>query len=291
MRAKNGDESMRISAYILIADPAFLRESVAAYYPWVDRIILSFDQNSTSWSGVPLPVDYCLKILAPVDTESKFVYAPGPYAATERRALESETLQRQSALEVAGAGADWVLQLDSDEVMLSPDTFFGALSRADSAGASALDFPARWLYSRVGPGLYLERSNRVGRVAASYPGALAVRPGTRLRLARQTDAPHYRVDFAARNTDPWRPRDAPVDEVISSDDAVAHFSWVRPASVIQEKFAWSGHADGIDALVEYRRWIWRTKHYRFTAARTPFSRSSDWLRIAHIPEPPGGEPE
>lgn len=281
---------MRISAYILVADPAFLRESVAAYYPWVDRIVLSFDQNSISWSGVPLPVDHCLKILAPVDTEGKFVYAPGLYAATERPALQSETLQRQSALEVAGTGADWVLQLDSDEVMLSPEVFFRALRRADYAGARALDFPSRWLYSRVSPGLYLERSSRAGRVAASYPGALAVRPGTRLRLARQTDAPHYRVDFAARNTDPWRSRDASVDEVISPDDSVAHFSWVRPASVIQEKFAWSGHADGIDAAAEYRRWLRRTKHYRVTAALTPFSRSSDWLRLAHIPEPPGGEP-
>lgn len=290
MRVNSASKSMRIAAYVLVADPAFLRESVAAYYPWVDRIVLSFDESSTSWSGARLPVAECLELLAPIDTEDKFVYAPGQFAAVGQPALESETRQRQAALEKAQAGADWVLQLDSDEVMLAPSAFFGALDRAASAGAAALDFPSRWLYTRVGPGVYLERSNRAGRIAASYPGALAVRAGTRLRLARQADAQHYRVDFSARNTDPWRPRDARVDEVIGADDAVAHFSWVRPASVIRKKFAWSGHADGIDASAEYERWVWRTKHYRLTAARTPFSRSSDRFRVVRIPEPPGGEP-
>ena len=47
---------MRVTAYVLIADPNFLAASLGSYYRWVDRIVLSYDRTATSWTGTPLPV-------------------------------------------------------------------------------------------------------------------------------------------------------------------------------------------------------------------------------------------
>ncbi len=69
---------MRVTAYVLVADPAFLRESIRAYYDRVERIVLSYDETSTSWTGTPLPVAECLRLIEEVDPDGKCVHAPGP---------------------------------------------------------------------------------------------------------------------------------------------------------------------------------------------------------------------
>ena len=141
----------RISAYVLLADPSYLAESIAAYYPHVDRIVLSYDESSTSWTGTPLPVEQCLAIVGELDIEGKCVAAPGRYARLDHDPLDNDTFQRQAALDAASEDADWVLQLDTDEVMSDPATFFRSLARAERVGASGLDYPARWLYTRSRP--------------------------------------------------------------------------------------------------------------------------------------------
>ncbi len=280
-----------VTAYVMLADPSYLAESLSAYYPHVDRIVLSYDEAGISWTGTPLPIQQCLTIARAVDTEGKCVPAPGHFARLDHDAFQNETHQRQVALDAASESADWVLQLDTDEVMLRPEAFFASLHRADDAGAGGLDYPSRWLYSRVGRGRYLEQTNRLWRFAASYPGPLAVKAGTRLTLARQADVPLYRVDLRHRNTDPWRPRDAPVHEVITPAEAVVHFSWVRQPDVIRRKFEWSGHTEEMKAPPVYRRWEWRTRHPLLTVATTPLRRRSrPWYRLSAIPEPPGGPP-
>jgi hypothetical protein len=275
----------------MLADPSYLRESLEAYYPFVDRIVLSFDEDSRSWTGTPLPVEQCLAIVREVDVEGKCVAVPGRFARLDRDPLENDTFQRQAALDAASVDADWVLQLDTDEVMVDPTAFFAALERADAAGAGGLDYPALLIDNRVGRGRYLERTARLWRRAASYPGPLAVRAGTRLSLARQADVPLHRVDLRKRNTDPWHPRDARVDEVIGPAGAVIHFSWVRRPEVIQRKFGWSGHTEEIRPPAVYRAWMWRARHPVLTVATSPFRpRLGGWYRLSRLPEPPGGEP-
>jgi hypothetical protein len=279
----------RVTAYVMLADPSFLEASLSAYYDRVDRIVLSYDESGQSWTGTPLPVDECLAAVARVDRDGKCLHRPGAFARLDHDPLENDTHQRQVALDAASVDADWVVQLDTDEVMLDAGRFFDALGHADRAQADALDYPARWLYARTAPGRYLERTDRLWRRAASYPGPLAVRAGTRLRHARQTDAPKFRVDFRSRSTDPWAPRDLPVDEVIGPEDAVMHFSWVRDPEVMRRKLAWSGHADQLKDPAIYRAWRWRMAHPLLAAAGTPF-RHADWLRPATVAEPPGGAP-
>ncbi|WP_258934106.1 hypothetical protein [Nesterenkonia pannonica] len=71
---------MRLTAYVLAADPNYLASSVRAYYPFVERIIVSYDRSSTSWTGTALPVQECLDILSALDSEGKCVLTPGDFA-------------------------------------------------------------------------------------------------------------------------------------------------------------------------------------------------------------------
>lgn len=281
----------RVTAYVLMGDPAYLKQSVAAYYPYVDRIVVSYDSSHTSWTGTPLPIDQCLQIVDEVDVDGKCMRAPGAFARLDQQALANDTHQRQVALDQASEGADWVLQLDTDEVMASPERFFDTLRQADDAGAAGLDYPSRWIYSRVGEGHYLVACDRFLRPVSSYPGPLAVRAGTQLKHARQTDVDLFRVDFRATSTDPWRPRDAQVDAVVNAGEAVLHFSWVRDPEAIKRKFGWSGHHAAMGAPKVYRDWAWRTRHPVLTTVAAPFRRVVDGrYGLARVPEPPGGVP-
>ena len=280
---------MRRTAYVLVADPSHLEASLRSYYAQVDRIVLSYDEDATSWTGTPLPVDECLARIDALDVDGKCVRAPGRFARPDAPPLDSETVQRQAALDQASDGADWVLQLDTDEVMLSPSAFLGALGRAEAAGASGLHYPSRWLYSRVAPGRYLEASSRFGRPAASYPGPLAVRAGTTLTHARQPAAPLYRVDLRPWNTDPSHRHDEIVHEVVEPGDAVLHFSWVRSPETMRKKFGWSGHTTHYSQPGVYESWVERSRNPRRAVLTSPLRRR-DWFRLVTVPEPPGGAP-
>jgi hypothetical protein len=280
---------IRVNAYVLAADPSFLEASILAYYDRVDRIVVSFDDSHRSWTGTALPVEQCRSLISALDRDGKCREVAGRFFRPEHDPLENDTFQRQTALDAASDGADWVVQLDTDEVMLNSARFFDTLRRADGIGAGALDYPSRWVYTRVAPGRYLQKTSRFWRVAAAYPGPLAVRAGTTLRLARQTDAPPYRVDFRERNTDPWGPRRRLADEVVATSEAVIHFSWVRDPEVMRRKLGWSGHAGDLTDPSTLRAWKWRTRHPLLTTLGTPLRRD-DWLRPVRITEPPGGAP-
>jgi hypothetical protein len=281
------DRNLRLHAYVLAADPAFLAASVRAYYPWVERIVVSFDRTSTSWSGTPLPVDECLAILDAVDVDGKCRLAPGDYFRPGHDPLDNDTFQRQAALDQASEGADWVLQLDTDEVMTAPETFVAALGRADDAGATALDYPSRWLYNRVGDagggGRYLEASTRFWRPVAGYPGPLAIRPDQELTCARQCDdAVRYRVDVRPWNTDPAQGPGSVVHEVVGLDEAVVHYSWVRDDAYMRRKFGWSGHTAQYSRPEVYRAWAARTRRPWTAVLGTPLRRHPQWFRLSTI---------
>lgn len=289
--AVGATEDLRINAYVLVADPSYLRESIRAYYPYVDRIVLSYDRSATSWTGTPLPIRQCLLIISKLDVDGKCAHEPGDYARLAHSPMDNETFQRQAALDSASRDADWVLQLDTDEVMLDPATFFAQLRGADAFGAGGLDYPSRYLYARSRRGWYLEASRRWWRRASSYPGPVAVRAGTRLKHARQADVSLFRVETGARNTDPWRPADSAVHASVAPSKAILHFSWVRDVRVMRRKFGWSGHSGDLTPPIVLKRWLWRSRHPFLTTLMTPLRRANDGhYRLTRVAEPPGGEP-
>ena len=76
---------------MLAADPAWIEESIAGYYPHVDRIIVSFDETGTSWTGHPLDPTEAVSRLKALDHQGKIVLAPGRFFSLGRNALASDT--------------------------------------------------------------------------------------------------------------------------------------------------------------------------------------------------------
>jgi hypothetical protein len=282
---------VRINAYLLCADPAFQGASVASYYDAVDRIVVCYDDDHLSWSGQPLPLERCFAELAQADPDGKLELTPGRLSHPDLPPMECETRARRLGLAAASEGADWVLQIDGDEVVPRLGVFVEMLERADQASADGLDFPSRWIYARTADGRYLEACSRWWRHAAGYPGALAVRAGSPITHARHCTGRLFRVDFRDTNTDPWRLPDTPVDATVGVDDGVLHLSWVRTPAELAEKAVVSSHRDDADWDKELRQWLWRQRHPRAAVALTPLRRRGslhpNWLRLSRLPlDPP-----
>jgi hypothetical protein len=280
---------VKISAYVMAADPAWIEASVCSFYRLVDHIVVSYDTDGRSWAGRPIPTDECLQRLHAIDHEQKMIFAPGHYSRPESPALESETLQRQAALDQASAGVDWVLQLDTDEVLAEPEMFMKCLRDAHAHGYDGLHYPARNLYQYLGGDRYLEICGRFWGPQAAYPGPVAVRAGTRLELCRQAEASvrTYRVDFRRRNTDPWRPRDTRIDRTIPPPAGILHFTRVRSDEYMERKARWSGHADEGGWDYALRRWRWARRHPYLATLITPVQHrlSVKRLRISRVAVP------
>jgi hypothetical protein len=277
---------VRLNAYVLAGDPAWIPESLGSYYGAVDRIVVSYDRNGRSWSGARLSIEESLRRIAALDVDKKTVLLAGDHADASRNPVRVETIQRQAALDAASDGADWVLQLDTDEILAASQVFFGFIARADDGGADALAYPARTFYSRSPSGVFLEQCGRFWTAQAGYPGPVAVRAGTTLSVARQAaSVPHFRVDMSAWNTDPAHARGTPVHAVVAPEHAILHMSWVRTEAQMREKSVVSGYATTQDWDRELPLWRTRSAHPRLTALGTPFARNPfRRFRTARLPE-------
>jgi hypothetical protein len=282
----------KVNAYVLAADPAYLAASVRSYYDLADRIVVSFDEAHRGWSGEPVEVEASLAELAAIDEGKKLDIRAGDFCDPERPAMDGETHQRQIALDIASEGADWVIQIDGDEVLPDPARFAEMLQSAHAGGFQGLEYPARWLYAKAGDGTWLEMSRRWWGVAAGYPGPMAVKAGARLKHARQTGLPAFRVDFRPVNTDPWRHDDEPVHATVDEDQGILHFSWVRSEAELWEKARVSGHSTDFDWAAAIKTWKWRRDHPRIAVLGNPVRRrrhlwDRPWLRRTRIPlDPP-----
>ena len=277
---------MRIHAYVLAGDPAWVRQSISSYSSLVDRIVVSYDADGLSWSGHPLSTDESLARIVAADPDGKVVLHPGRFSNPDLMAMWAETAQRQDALDAASDGADWVLQLDTDEIVTDRRELRSAVEAAEAHAASAVEYPARVLYARARSGRFLEICGRYWSTQSSYPGPVVVRAGTTLSHARQAaGVPTYRVDVSPWNTDPARPPTTRVHRVIAPHQALVHLSWVRTEAQMAEKRAVSGHARGRDWDRDLDRWRRRMRHPYLTAAAAPLARKPfERFRVTSLPE-------
>jgi hypothetical protein len=280
--------SIRLNAYVLAGEPSFIAASVQSYYAAVERIVVAHDDRGLGWSGNPMPVEESLRELRHVDPDRKLEFWPLTFADPALSPMACDTRIRQAALDRASEGADWVLQIDADEVIADLDVFLEMLHRAHRAGARGLDFPSRWIYARTTSGNVLECSTRWWRAAAGYPGPLAVKGGTTLRVARQCEGSLFRVDFRRRNTDPWHARGTPVHSTVPVRSGVIHFSWVRTAEELLEKARTSTHRHDFEWEAKIAKWRFRQRHPWLATALTPLRRKEhpSWLRRARLPVDP-----
>jgi len=280
-----GEGPLRLSAYVMLSDPAFIEVSILSYYDIVDRIVLSYDVDGLGWNGRPVAIDECLTRAKQIDHASKMVEMAGHFADRNKSPLECDTNQRRTAVERASEDADWILQLDSDEVLGSQGTLLDCLNRAVANKADALDYPSRWFFTSTRHGV-AERCSRLWRLTASYPGAVAIRSGTLLSLCRQTAGKTFRADFRPTNTDPWQSRRVPVDMVVPPEDAIFHFSWVRTPAAMQEKRMNSGHAKEDFWGERLAYWKFVQRHPLYVQATVPFRSRDHRYRLTRISKTP-----
>jgi hypothetical protein len=287
------NQSIRIHAYVLASDPTWLQPSLLAYYDQVAKIVVSYDEGHRGWSGAPVAVDRCLRTLRKLDRDGKLELRPGRFTRSAVGAANSanaDTRQRQIALKQAGAGADWVVQIDTDEVLPRWDSLCAAIEEAERRDLPAVEWPMRVLFRRLRDGRYLQVVAVDGSPHFEYPGPVAVRPGVRLVDCRRTDGsflrPVVRGDISSLQV--VRPPEKGENRFVCVDpeDAIWHNSWGRPSSTIRSKIRSWGHGRGAWSwLYYYATWLpspltWRMMR-DFNHVYPPL-----WPRLAIVSEPP-----
>ena len=234
----------RIKAYVLAADPTWLEASVGAYYPFVDEIVVSYDKNSRGWTGAPIPVEECLTRLRVMDADEKMRFVPGDFSAPVRDPMENDTLQRNVALRLASQQADWVLQIDTDEVFPKPEIFLEAIQRADSLGVGGVEWPMRVLYRSIRKSQVLEVCAPDGGDHFEYIAPVAVRAGLQLRHSRRSGVSFLRavVRGDTRSIQLRQPLESGEvrEECLDAGEAILHNSWARsPLDLVRKLASWS----------------------------------------------------
>jgi hypothetical protein len=176
--------------------------------------------------------------------------------------MENDSHQRQCALEEAGRGADWVLALDTDEVLPNAREFGRRLREEVPRGFVAVEWPMRSFFRNVGPGLFLEVCSFSRRQLSEFPGPVAVRPGVALTAARHVQEPRWRFEIRRTGYDPVDRRHYQAHGVIPKSEAILHFSWARTEGDIVAKLESWSHNQDFDCRRYFER-VWRPAPWRW----------------------------
>ncbi len=244
----------RLGAYVLPGDLVWLAETLSAYYPHVDELVVPFPTDGLGWSGQPVPAAACLAAVRRVDVRGILRVVRGTWRDVADP-LRGETAQRQAALDAFSPDIDWVLQLDGDELLPRPAALLDALALADERGCDTVEWPMRVLFRRTRNG-FLEVTTPAGTPAYEYPGPVAVRRGARLASARHVDGPRLRVLVAGDTTSPAvRRAPEPGEERVvaaTPHEAIVHNSWARGLRQVRAKVRGWGHARDVAGT----RYVW-----------------------------------
>jgi hypothetical protein len=276
---------VRLAAYLLAADPTWIEKSVRAYYDQVEEILVSYDEAGIGWSGSRVQSEAAVVRLRAIDVAGKMRFVGGNYHSLPS-APASEIHQRQAALDAVAPTVDWVLQIDSDEVVPDMGVLIAALHHADERGLRAVEWPMRVLFRRLNSRVYLVVTGKDGRGHFEYPGPIAVRPGAVFRDARQGDVPFLRPVVAGADSSLQLTRDSAAGEdrsfTIDESQAILHNSWGRSPAVVRRKIRAWGHHDGWRTWRHYLlTWLPSRYLWRWQRELHPFS-DGLWPRLAKI---------
>ena len=247
---------MKLKAYILAADPNWIEASVLSYYNYVDEIIVSYDRSGLGWTGRPIPVEECLSRLRAIDKESKFRFLGGDFYRPEFSPMDNDTHQRQTAIDAIGESADWIIELDTDEILPNAEFFTERLAEVPKDKV-VVEWPMRVFFQRTASDRFLEVTTFLRQQLTEYPGPVATRPGVKLNCARRASAsPHWRFDIRHKSFDANLRSWYVADAVIPKSEAILHFSWVRSEADILRKVQGWGHADDFDGE-NYINNVWK----------------------------------
>jgi len=253
---------MILKGYILAADPNWIEASVLSYYDSMEEILVSYDRSSMGWSGQLIPVEECLERLRAIDKDKKLRFFGGDYYRPQHSAMENDTYQRQCAVDEIGRSADWIIELDTDEVLPSVRSFVDCLANVPRDRV-VVEWPNRIFFQRTRSGKFLEVTTFLRRQKSEYPGPVATRPGVRLHIARQSStAPRWRFGIRRGAFGRFSRRSDYADALIDNSDAILHFSWVRSEEDIFRKITGWGHATDFSGT-DYFNKVWKTAPWKW----------------------------
>ena len=116
------------------ATPPSSEQSIRSIYAIAERIVVVYDEAGLSWTNRPLPIEHCLSVVDKVDGEGKVDLVPGHLHDTGLLPLDAETLERNAGIAALGDSVDWVVQIDTDEVIGDPGRFAEAVARRPGRG-------------------------------------------------------------------------------------------------------------------------------------------------------------
>lgn len=280
-------DGLRLGAYVLAADPTWVRSSLARYYDHLDVLVVSAPVDGRGWTGAPVASEQVLAEVRALDTRGIVREVRGSWVDVADP-LAGDTRQRAEALAAVGEDVDWVLQIDTDEVLPDPHALAAVLRVAQDEGLDVVEWPMRVLYRRVGHD-FLQVTAADGTPFHEYPGPVAVRPGATLVNCRKSDQkflrPVVRGDSASVQVH-REPEEGEVRRVLlDPDQAIWHNSWARPPRSVRRKIASWGHHEGWRSRLYY--WLyWLPAPLLWRAQRDvhPFDRDL-WPRLARVQVP------
>lgn len=235
---------VQISAYLLAADPTWLRSSVTAYYDLVDELVVSYDEDGLGWTGAPVQTDRCLDMLRALDVSSKMRFVGGHFSRPADPLL-GDALQRAGAIGACDPAADWVVQLDADELLPDGRALLEAMEMANHNDLTAVEWPLQVLYRRLGPGRYLTVLNDDSSIHYDYGLAIAIRRDARLAGVRGVTGPRLRMavrgDRRSLHQQHARSEGELRIDSLEPSQAIIHNSWARSPSQLWHKTRSWGH--------------------------------------------------
>jgi len=135
---------LRLASYILLGDPARLVPSINSYYEHVDTMVASYDQDGYSWAGADIgpEIRKCLRLLKKNDPDGKVVLRPGSFSCPGQHPRLADTTQRQTALDEASEVGEWVVPLDTDEIVPDANHLVSEVHSTAETDADGLEYSA-----------------------------------------------------------------------------------------------------------------------------------------------------
>lgn len=122
---------MIVKAGICVAyDWQLLRYALPALYDLADQICLSIDIDRKSWNGSRFEMDdrALYEMIKETDAEKKVIFLEESFYKPDRSPISNECYQRKRMADVLGK-ADWIVQIDCDEIIMDKDYFRSMLLR------------------------------------------------------------------------------------------------------------------------------------------------------------------
>jgi hypothetical protein len=165
----------------LAYDWKYAFSAIRSYYAIADEIILGLDADRISWANKPFLFDdqAVARFIAEIDRDKKIRIIQGNFHA-QKTPMENDTAERKQLGAVCRPG-NWVVQIDTDEILLNPLEFKSFMDHWMHPDAT---IEASWqpVYKIIG-----NKALVVGGRPETTP--VATREPQRYRYARVTNQP------------------------------------------------------------------------------------------------------